>query len=227
LRRLTGVAGQIGKGDFDVPLPGITSGDEIGKLTDSFAAMQVALKQYMENLKETTVAKEKIESELRMAREIQLDIIPRTFPPFPERKEFDLYAIIEPAKEVGGDFYDFFFIDENNLCIVIGDVSGKGVPAALFMAVTRTLIKSKTSKNLNPEQVLARVNEDLSIDNTTSMFVTIFLAIFNTQTGELRYSNGGHNVPYLLRGDGNSPFTRKCLKHALADSRKERVNPPY
>ncbi len=207
LRRLAAVSDQIGAGNFQVVLPAVRSRDEIGHLTDSFGAMQIALNEYMENLKVTTAAKEKIESELNIAHDIQMGILPRTFPAFPEREDFDIYAIIEPAREVGGDFYDFFLIDDETLCIVIGDVSGKGVPAALFMAVTRTLIKSKSAKNLTPDIVLARVNEDLSIDNTTSMFATVFLAILNTKTGELSYSNGGHNIPYILRKNGKiEPF---------------------
>jgi PAS domain S-box-containing protein len=156
------------------------------------------LKLAQEELQKTIAVKERIEGELEVAHDIQVSMLPRTFPPFPERKEFELYALLKPAKEVGGDFYDFFFIDENHLCFCIGDVSGKGVPASLYMAVTRTLIKSKTSKGLTPDQVLARVNEDLSIDST-AMFVTIFCGILDVTTGILEYSNGGHNPPLISR----------------------------
>jgi len=150
--------------------------------------------------------KEKIEGELRVATEIQASLLPRTFPAFPNRKEFDIFASMEPAKEVGGDFYDFFFIDENKLCFLIGDVSGKGVPASLFMAVTRTLIKTKTIKGLTPDTVLSRVNEDLCIDNDACMFVTMFYAILNVQTGEIQFANAGHNPPLVYTGDGDFEF---------------------
>jgi len=148
-------------------------------------------------LTEAYIEKERIEETLKLAREIQMSILPQRFPPFPNRTEFDIFATIEPAKEVGGDFYDFFFIDHDHLFFCIGDVSGKGVPASLFMAVTRTLIKAKTKKDMLPDEVLTEVNEELCIDNDTAMFVTIFCGILNTRTGELSYCNGGHNSPYL------------------------------
>lgn len=202
LRHLAQATEKIGTGDLDAEIPVIKSRDEVGKLAESFISMKSSLKAYIDQLKETTAAKERIESELKIAHDIQMSILPRTFPAFPQRTEFDIYACIEPAKEVGGDFYDFFFIDDDNLCFCIGDVSGKGVPASLFMAVTRTLIKAKSSKNLTPGVVLSRVNEDLCIDNTSCMFVTIFLGILNIRTGELTYSNGGHNFPYVIRNNG-------------------------
>ncbi|MFA6583418.1 MAG: SpoIIE family protein phosphatase [Elusimicrobiaceae bacterium] len=149
-------------------------------------------------------AKERLESELRIAREIQLSIVPRMFPAFPERDEFDIYAALRPAKEVGGDFYDFFFADDNHICVAIGDVSGKGVPAALFMAVTKTLIKSKTENGAGPDEILFRVNNELCDGNDSKMFVTVFLGIMDTRTGELVYSNGGHPQPYIRRSGGGA-----------------------
>ncbi|HEX9024654.1 MAG TPA: SpoIIE family protein phosphatase [Geobacteraceae bacterium] len=146
-------------------------------------------------------AKLTLEGELKAAREIQMGILPRTFPPFPDRPEIDLYALIEPAKEVGGDFYDFFWIDNQRLCLVIGDVSGKGVPASLFMAVTKTLIKIRAMGGLPPDRILTTVNDELSCDNPSAMFATVFCAIMNTQTGELTYANGGHNPPYIISSD--------------------------
>ena len=130
-------------------------------------------------------------------------MIHKIFPPFPDRSDFDIFATIEPAKEVGGDLYDFFFLDEEHLCFAVGDVSGKGVPAALFMAVSKTLIMTKATKGLTSEAVLNRVNEDLSLDNPSMMFVTLFLGILNVRTGELEYCNGGHNPPYILRKNGD------------------------
>jgi sigma-B regulation protein RsbU (phosphoserine phosphatase) len=176
--------------------------DEVGELAESFGYMEQELRKSIKNLTETTAAKERIESELKIARAIQMSMVPKIFPPFPDRPEFDLYAIIEPAKEVGGDFYDFFFIDDDHLYFVIGDVSDKGVPASLFMAVTRTLIRSQTSKEMFPDEVLRRVNRELCGDNDANMFVTVFCGVLHTRTGKVWYSNGGHNSPYLLSARG-------------------------
>jgi phosphoserine phosphatase RsbU/P len=147
-------------------------------------------------------ARHVIEGELKAARDIQMSILPKIFPPFPKHNEFDLYAIIEPAKEVGGDFYDFFFVDENRLCFVIGDVSGKGVPASLFMAVTKTLIKARVLNGLAPDEALSDINDELARDNDSAMFVTVFLAILDVRTGEISYANGGHNPPYVVTSGG-------------------------
>ncbi len=203
LRVLVKATKDIAAGNLDVDLPAIKSQDEVGKLTDSFIYMKRALKQYIEDLKETTAAKERIESELRIAHDIQMGILPKIFPPFPDRIEFDIFATIDPAKEVGGDFYDFFFIDDEHLCFTIGDVSGKGVPASLFMAVTKTLIKAKTERDMPPNEILSRVNRELCFENDSNMFVTIFCGILNTRTGEVFYTNGGHNLPYILYVQGN------------------------
>ena len=127
-----------------------------------------------------------------------MSMVPKTFPPFPNRPEFDLYATLVPAREVGGDFYDFFFIDDNHLCFVIGDVSGKGIPAALFMAVTRTLFRTTASKVSRPDKILSLLNLEMCRDNDTCMFVTVFCAVLDIRTGEVEYSNGGHNLPYFV-----------------------------
>jgi len=182
------------------------SSDEIGDLARSFMQMEKELSEYIAKLTETTAAKERIESELQIAHDIQMGILPMKFPPFPERTEFEIYASIIPAKEVGGDFYDFFFIEDeqlsfdsnNKLCFVIGDVSGKGVPASLFMALTKTLLKAKASSDISPSQILTTVNRELCIGNESCMFVTIFCGILDTDTGEITYSNGGHNPPYIV-----------------------------
>jgi sigma-B regulation protein RsbU (phosphoserine phosphatase) len=198
LRLLAAATKDIAVGNLDTEIPSSQSGDEVGKLTDSFIHMERSLKNYIKELTETTAAKERIESELSVAREIQMSILPKIFPPFPNRKEFEIFASIEPAKEVGGDFYDFFFLDNDHLFFCIGDVSGKGVPASLFMAVTKTLMKAKTTSGMAPRETLTSVNSELSADNDTAMFVTVFSGILNTRTGEVLYSNGGHNPPYLL-----------------------------
>ncbi|MEA3280460.1 MAG: SpoIIE family protein phosphatase, partial [Thermodesulfobacteriota bacterium] len=199
---LSKAAEDIASGNLNIKLPVIKSGDEVGRLTHSFDYMKSSLKKYIEDLTKTTAAKERIESELKIAHDIQMGILPKIFPPFPDRRECDIYADIKPAKEVGGDLYDFFFLDDDHLCITIGDVSGKGVPASLFMAITITLIKAKAAKGLTPGKVLHRVNDDLSLDNPSLMFVTLFIGILNVRTGELEYCNGGHNPPYLIRADG-------------------------
>jgi sigma-B regulation protein RsbU (phosphoserine phosphatase) len=127
-----------------------------------------------------------------------MDLVPKIFPPFPDRSEFDLYAVLEPARQVGGDFYDFFFIDPHRLCFVMGDVSDKGVPTALLMARTKTLIKSAAKSRVAPDEILDIVNKEVSINNDLFMFVTVFCGILNTDTGEVRYTNAGHNEPVMV-----------------------------
>jgi sigma-B regulation protein RsbU (phosphoserine phosphatase) len=144
-----------------------------------------------------------LQQELDVARKIQQSIVPRKFPPFPERKEFEIHAEMIPARDVGGDFYDFFLIDDGRLGFVIGDVSGKGVPAALFMAVSKTLLKATALKGVPPEECLQQVNRILFLESVAAMFVTIFYGILNTRTGEVDYCNGGHNPPYILRANGS------------------------
>ncbi len=151
----------------------------------------------------TETEKAKIEHDLRIAHDIQMGIIPKIFPPFPDRSEFDLFAVIEPAKEVGGDLYDFFFLDDSHLCFCEGDVSGKGVPASLFMAVSKTLIKAHAQSGMSSADILYKVNNMLCEENESSMFVTVFLGILDIETGEVVYSNAGHNIPYIIHNDGS------------------------
>ncbi len=143
-----------------------------------------------------------IQQDLITAREIQQAILPKIFPPFPHRKDFDLYAAMIAAKEVGGDFYDFFMIDDERLGFVIGDVSGKGVPAAIFMAVSRTLIRATGLKGISPDECMKYSNNLLCNESVSSMFVTVFYGILNTTTGEIIYVNAGHNPPYIVSGTG-------------------------
>jgi sigma-B regulation protein RsbU (phosphoserine phosphatase) len=164
--------------------------------------MQVALVRHIKELQETTAIKEKIESELKIAKDIQLGISPQLLPPFPECKEFSIHAVLNSAKAVGGDLYDFFYLDEEHLCLVIGDVSGKGVPASLFMAVTQTLHRGIALSGMNSSEIVNKVNNSLTHNNDTSMFVTYFLSILNVNTGELQYTNAGHNPPYIIRTSG-------------------------
>ena len=203
LRKVTEAAENIGKGEFNHEMPVLYSNDEVGKLSKTFESMRVAIIEYMENLKTATAAKEKLESELDVARRIQMSIIPHSFPAFPKNKEFNLYATIKSAKAVGGDLYDFFMLDSCHLCFVIGDVSGKGVPASLFMAVTRTLLRAKADISLKTGEILTEINKDLCVGNESAMFVTFYICILNVNNGNLEYSNAGHTSPVILRSNGD------------------------
>jgi len=167
----------------------------------------LALKRSMDELQQAYAVinrqKERMQDELNVGHDIQMSMLPLVFPPFPDRNEFSINALLEPAREVGGDFYDFFFIGKDELCLVIGDVSGKGVPGALFMAVTRTMIKSSALGDRSPASIVTRVNDELSADNPQSMFVTLWVGIVNVKTGELRFTNAGHNPPYIIQDQGD------------------------
>jgi sigma-B regulation protein RsbU (phosphoserine phosphatase) len=167
-----------------------------------FLRRQVKLRT--EALKKTIAEKEKFESELAVAREIQLQLVPNNSQAVVRRKEFDIYASLEPAREVGGDFYDYFFIDRNSLCLVVGDVSGKGVPAALFMAMTKTMIKSAARLLVEPEYILADVNREIARNNPSLTFVTVFLGVLDLNSGTLTYTSAGHNPPLFIGEKGNS-----------------------
>ncbi len=145
--------------------------------------------------------KERMESELNVGHEIQMSFVP-DFSSLPDRAEFSICATLEPAREVGGDFYDSYFLDEERFCFCIADVSGKGVPAALFMAMAKTLIKSRAGDDRSTASILTHVNDELSVDNPNCMFVTVFAGILNIRSGELLYTNAGHNPPYIRKQDG-------------------------
>ena len=182
----------------------IRTGDEIEGLSDSFRHMMSDIDDYVQNLTRVTAEKERIGAELNVATQIQADMLPRTFPPFPDRKEFDIYATMTPAKEVGGDFYDFFLADDDHLALVMADVSGKGVPAALFMVIAKTLIKNRTQMggDLSPAAILTDVNEQLCEGNEAELFVTVWLAILSLSTGKGLAANAGHEHPTLRRAGG-------------------------
>ncbi len=160
-----------------------------------------------------SMEKQRIASELDVATKIQASMLPCIFPAFPERKQFEIYASMHPAKEVGGDFYDFFMVDEDNLAIVIADVSGKGVPAALFMVIGKTLIKDHTTSGKNLGQVFTEVNDLLCESNSEQLFITAFMGVLNIHTGEFRYVNAGHEMPYISRA--NQPFELYKIKPAF------------
>jgi sigma-B regulation protein RsbU (phosphoserine phosphatase) len=153
---------------------------------------------------ELLVAKEKVENELNIAAQIQKGILPSSFPAYPDRKEFELHAFMRPARYIGGDFYDFFFIDDNTLALVIADVSDKGVPAALFMMVSRTLIRSLAFDNRSPSAMLEKANNIMCHNNDSGMFVTVFLAFYDVSSGKLTATNGGHSASLIIDLDGTS-----------------------
>ncbi len=198
-----GFAGD-GKGftkDDIISLP-IKSNDEIGDLYQVIRTMQGSIVEYLDNLTAVTAEKERIGAELNIAAQIQADMLPRIFPPFPDRGEFDIYASMIPAKEVGGDFYDFFLIDDDHLGLVIADVSGKGVPAALFMVIAKTLIKNRAQMGGGPAEILNSVNTQLCEGNEAELFVTVWLAILEISTGKGFAANAGHEHPIIRRSDG-------------------------
>ena len=205
LARFAGSANEIAKGNFHAELPVIKSKDEMKTLHDSFGTMQQSLVDYIDELKKTTASKERIESELRIARSIQMSMVPKIFPPFPEREDVDLYAKLIPAKEVGGDLYDFF-IEDNKLYFIVGDVSGKGVPASLVMAVTCRLFRTIAEHLHTPAEIVKALNDTLAENNESNMFCTAFLGVLDLKTGNMQYCNAGHNAPVMLASSGEVKF---------------------
>ena len=220
LRKLAESTRILAAGSLDAPLPQIAGDDEVARLAKSFVVMRDELKTHITMLEVAATTKERIESELRIAQRIQMELVPKTFPPFPDRDDFELYAMMTPAREVGGDFYDFMMPDPDHLWIVIGDVSGKGIAAALFMAVTRTFLRAFFHEEKSPGKVLYRVNNELSRNNVASMFVTLFCGVLHLPSGNFRWANAGHNLPLLLTADGAATFlpkTRGVVAGAMED----------
>ena len=200
----TNSAMTIAKGNFNARIPEVTSRDELLRLRDSLAFMQQSINDYILELKSTTAANERYESELYIAREIQMSMLPQNFP---SRRDFDLYAMVQPAKEVGGDLYDFIEVGDR-VFFLVGDVSGKGVPAALFMSITRAAFRFIGSLGLPMDEVVHRVNNSLCDGNKNEMFVTIFAGCLDLKTGMLDYCNAGHNPIVVIRPDGSASFLR-------------------
>lgn len=165
---------------------------------------QQELQTSAQDLERSQQEKNRLSTELNVAQKIQLSMLPLTFPAFPSRSDIDVYAKLIPAKEVGGDFYDFYFLNEDHFCFVVGDISGKGVSAALMMAVCKALIKSKARVSLSTAQILTEVNNDMAKDNNNYMFATVFIAILNTKTQTLSYSNAGHPPSLLKKANGGT-----------------------
>ncbi len=206
IKRLNTAAKQmVGDLESEKPvLPDIHTGDEIEELSDSFGQMNRELRDYIGQLRLATAEKERIGAELNMAKDIQAAQLPSTFPAFPDRKDFDIYASMTPAKEVGGDFYDFFLVDDDHLAMVIADVSGKGIPASLFMMISMILIKNRLKAGDSPSAALEKVNNQLIETNNIKpkQFVTVWIAVLELSTGRGKAANAGHEHPVLKRADG-------------------------
>ena len=196
LEFLSDSAHKVAQGDFSTPLPVFKHNDEVAHLRNSFETMQQSLAQYVEELKATTAAKALMQSELNVARNIQMSMLPKTFPAFPDRKDLDLYATLTPAKAVGGDLYDFFIRDEK-LFFCIGDVSGKGVPASLVMAVSRTLFRNIAASTSEPHRIVEMMNVNICEGNENCMFVTLFVGVLDLKTGRILFCNAGHDAPFV------------------------------
>lgn len=180
----------------------IKTGDEISILAQSFNSMMTDITDYMVDLKTVTAEKERIGAELDIATHIQASMLPCIFPAFPDREEFDVFASMTPAKEVGGDFYDFFMVDDTHLAIVMADVSGKGVPAALFMVIGKTLLKDHTQPGRDLGEVFSEVNELLCASNSEGLFITAFEGVLDLATGEFNFVNAGHEMPFICSREG-------------------------
>jgi sigma-B regulation protein RsbU (phosphoserine phosphatase) len=205
LRRLAKEAETIASGQFDAVLPDFQRTDEIGQLSHSFGNMQQSLVKYIDELKTTTAQKASIESDLRIASDIQMGMLPEKFPTKNDRDDVQLFASLTPAKEVGGDLFDFYFRDDK-LFFCIGDVSGKGAPASLFMAVTRSAFRTVSAHETMPNHIVETINKTIADMNKMNMFVTLFVGVLDLPTGLLHYCNAGHDAPLLVgAGVGELP----------------------
>ncbi|MBM6722044.1 PP2C family protein-serine/threonine phosphatase [Pseudoflavonifractor phocaeensis] len=207
---------ELAAGTATVNVPEIRTGDEVEELANSFRKMEEDMISYIRSFMKITAEKERIGAELNVATQIQADMLPRIFPAFPERQEFDIYATMNPAKEVGGDFYDFFLVDDDHLAVVIADVSGKGVPAALFMVIAKTLIKNHAQNKEAPGEVFTNTNEQLCEGNDAGLFVTAWMGILQISTGHFVYVNAGHNPPLLRRAGGSFEWLKSRPGFVLA-----------
>ena len=199
LRALIGSTEAMARGQLDATLPVVKYRDEVGRLTRSFRRMRDSLQQYIQELKETTAAKQKLESELSIAGQIQRTMLPHVDAALSPDRLYAISAFLQPARMVGGDLYDFFLLDEDRLCLIIGDVADKGVPAALLMARTMTLIRTTTQSTSSPLDILQTVNRELCIDNEECLFVTLFCGVLALGSGQFEYASGGHDPPLLVR----------------------------
>ena len=203
LNTITKRISQLREGNLEFKMEdAYRTGDEVQELAESFASLSHKTVQYVDTVKRVTAEKERIGTELALATRIQADMLPNLFPAFPERSEFDIYASMTPAKEVGGDFYDFFLIDDDHLCMVIADVSGKGVPAALFMMASKIILANNAMLGKSPAKILEDTNAAICANNREEMFVTVWLGILTLSTGKLVCANAGHEYPAFTGAEG-------------------------
>jgi len=198
LTRFVTAAGEVAKGNFDIDLPEVHS-REVNTLRDAFKDMQSSLTKYVDELKDTTASNVAMEQELKIASDIQQQMLPKVYPPFPERTDIDIFGEVVTAKQVGGDLFDFFIRDEK-LYFSIGDVAGKGVPASLVMAVTRSMFRSASMIHTSPKLIVESINRSVCQSNDSFMFVTLFMGVLDLATGRLLYANAGHEPPVLVGG---------------------------
>jgi sigma-B regulation protein RsbU (phosphoserine phosphatase) len=205
IEQLTAASRALADGHLDAKLPAGGGGDEVADLARCMETMRQEIRRRMLEIAESTAVRERMESELRIAHDIQMSLVPKTFPPMPERPDVDLHAALLPAREVGGDFYDFFPTASGCLAVIIADVADKGVPAALYMAATRILLRSLFQSDADPDagKILGTLNRALATDNPTGMFVTLFCGILDPVDGSFAFANAGHNPPLLVREDGS------------------------
>ncbi len=201
IRRLTAATESLAEGDLETRVPEGRGDDEVARLGRTFNTMVVDLKRNVEARIREEAARKEVEGEVHAARKIQAALLPRPLPDDPDR-EFSLYAVNEPARTVAGDFFDYFYIDEHTLAVVLADVSGEGVPAAIYMAVARTMLRGLIAPEVGPADVVTQLNRRLAAENDDNMFVTLFVGYYDVDTGELAYVNAGHNPPYVVREDG-------------------------
>ena len=202
IQTLTDEVGKMHGENLDFSLD-LDTGDETQILAESFGSLTTRMKEYIAENEKITAEKERISTELSLANRIQAAMLPSIFPPFPERTDMDIYALMDPAREVGGDFYDFFLIDPNHLCLVVADVSGKGVPAALFMMISKTIIQSYAKLGVSPAEILTMANNTICANNEEEMFVTVWVGILDLRTGKMKAANAGHEYPVIKKKDGS------------------------
>ena len=214
LNDITKRIAQLREGDMEFRMEdAYRTGDEIEVLAESFAEISHKTVAYVDHVRTVTAEKERIGTELEMATRIQTAMLPHIYPAFPDRPQFDIYASMDPAREVGGDFYDFFLIDEDHLCMVMADVSGKGIPAALFMMACKIILQSVAMMGSAPAQILTRTNEAICSNNQEEMFITVWLGILEISTGKLTAANAGHEYPVVMQPGGRFEICRD--KHGL------------
>ena len=228
LSALSKSANEVSKGNFDTPLPELTYRDEIGDLRDSFASMQTSLAKYVIDMKQKAAQEAALNNELEVARNIQMSMVPREFPPYPQRDDIDIYGYLKPAKSIGGDLYDFFIRDEK-LFFCIGDVSGKGIPAALVQSATHFMFRIMSQREDDPSRIVSNINDVFAAENDSSMFCTFFLGVLDLKTHVLEYCNAGHELPILVTTEATEIRVKPNIAMGLymeRQYRKEQIELP-